>query len=390
MRKINRIMLPGIALLGFLAFALANPAFALHDGGVGHCDACHTMHNSADNPVGPGVTPNSLLLKGSDPSSTCLNCHNGSGGYHIKSLLGTNTNQGGDFFWMVKDYTVTIRGNVVTYGKDDHGHNVVASDFTMLADQDPDNQAAPGGSYLAINLSCTSCHDPHGKVAGGTANGGFPISVSGSYGAADPTDGSIHGNYRLLGDSDYVAPGGHAFTADAPIARSKNVSGGSYGAIGDYGMGMSEWCGNCHPDYLIGEKHPSGNGKTLGNDIANNYNQYVKTGDMGGNQLTSFDGLVPFERGVADGSLLSDAPVVGPTSNSNVMCLTCHRAHASANANAGKWDFEVELIAESHALASPDVDATAAVYYKDGVVIDPATEYGEWQRSLCNKCHVQD
>jgi hypothetical protein len=111
---------------------------------------------------------------------------------------------------------------------------------------------------------------------------------------------------------------------------------------------------------------------------------------MGGNQLTSFDGLVPFERGVADGSLLSDAPVVGPTSNSNVMCLTCHRAHASANANAGKWDFEVELIAESHALASPDVDATAAVYYKDGVVIDPATEYGEWQRSLCNKCHVQD
>ena len=29
-------------------------------------------------------------------------------------------------------------------------------------------------------------------------------------------------------------------------------------------------------------------------------------------------------------------------------------------------------------------------YYKDGVAIDITTEYGEWQRQLCNKCHVKD
>jgi hypothetical protein len=72
------------------------------------------------------------------------------------------------------------------------------------------------------------------------------------------------------------------------------------------------------------------------------------------------------------------------------MCLTCHRSHASAFDNMGRWDFEVEFIAESHALESPDVPATAMVYYKNGAKIDVTTAYGAWQRSLCNKCHVQD
>jgi hypothetical protein len=389
--KIDRTTLLGIALVGFLALWLPATASALHNGGVAHCDACHTMHNSADNPA-VGAT-NNTLLKGSDASSTCLNCHgNGGTGYHIMSTDGSAVNQGGDFYWMTLDYDVIVRGNPVTFGKDDHGHNVVATDFLMDADANPDNATAPGGTYPAAELGCHSCHDPHGKVAGGTANGGAPISVSGSYGAADPVDGSVHGNYRLLGDTSYTPPGGTAFTASAPIARATNVSGSSYGAIVDYGSGMSEWCANCHSDYINdSHKHPAGNGEHL-NGYGDNYNQYRATGDFGGANTVAdaFDGLVPFERGVTDGSLLSNAPVAGTDSNSNVMCLTCHRAHASANANAGRWDFEVELIAESHALESADVPLGAAVYYKDAAVVDVVAEYGAYQRSLCNKCHVQD
>lgn len=388
MIKINRTILLGIALVGFLALWLPTTASALHDGGVGHCDACHTMHNSADNPA--SGTTNNLLLKGTDASSTCLNCHgNGGTGYHIMSADGSAVNQGGDFYWMTKDYTVIVRGNPVLFSKNDHGHNVIASDFLM--DVDPDNATAPGGTYPAASLGCESCHDPHGKVNGGTANGGLPISVSGSYGAADPTDGSIHGNYRLLGDTTYAPPGGSTFGAAAPIARATNVSGSSYGAMVDYGSGMSEWCGNCHGLYLNdSHKHPAGNGEQL-NGQASNYNSYVATGDFTGDQTTSYDGLVPFEQGETDGSLLTGGIMsAGPDSTSNVMCLTCHRAHSSANANAGRWDFEVELLAESHALESPDVPVGAAVYYKDALVVDIATEYGPYQRSLCNKCHVQD
>lgn len=387
--KINRIELIGVALVGFLVFALGNAAFAFHNGGVAHCDGCHTMHNSPDNPA--SGSPNNDLLKGSDPSSTCLNCHgNGGTGYHISSTDGSAVNQGGDFYWMTKDYTVVVRGNPVLFSKDDHGHNVIASDFAMAADTNPNNATAPGGTYLAANLGCDSCHDPHGRVAGGTANGGAPVSGSGSYGDPAPTDGSVLGNYRLLGGTTYVAPGNVVFTADAPVARATNVSGSSYGAIVDYGSGMSEWCANCHTDYINdSQKHPAGNGEHL-NGFGDNYNSYVATGDFTGVYDTAFDGLVPFERGVTDSTLLSDAPVLGTDAQSNVMCLTCHRAHASAHANAGRWDFEVELLVESHALESPDVPVGAAVYYKDAAVVDIATEYGPYQRSLCNKCHVQD
>ena len=387
MRKVNRTMLFGIAVVGFLAFALGNPALALHDGGVAHCDACHTMHNSADNPA--TGTANSDLLIGSDPTSTCLNCHNGSGSYHINSIDGSGVNGGGDFYWITKDYAVAggwPGAPTVTYLGDNAGHNVISADYGMLRDANPDNATAPGGTYSSANLGCDSCHDPHGSSAG-TANGLAAISASGSYGDADPTDGSRLGNYRLLGDSNFVARGGLAFTADAPIAAAS----GSDGASVDYGSGMSEWCGNCHGDYLNdSHKHPAGDGEHL-NGQGTNYNAYVATGDFTGVVATAFDGLVPFERGVTTGGWdLDSASTVGTDAQSNVMCLTCHRAHSSANQNAGRWDFEVELLVDSHALQSPDVTPGSAVYYKDGVVIDVATEYGDYQRSLCNKCHVRD
>lgn len=382
MRELYRLTLVGSVAAALLILGPAGAAFAFHGGGVAHCDGCHSMHNSADNPV-EGAT-NNTLLKGSDASSTCLNCHDGGSGHEVKSTDGTKTNQGGDFYWMTKDYTVVTWSGPTLFSKNDHGHNIVAVDYAMLAD--PNNLTAPGGTYPAASLGCNSCHDPHGKVNGGTANGSAAISVSGSYGAADPGDGSIHGNFRLLGDTTYEPPGAGAFSNPAPIATSSS----SAGASTDYGQGMSEWCANCHGDFINdSHKHPAGNGEHL-NGYGDNYNSYITTGDFNGLPATSYDGLVPFERGESDGSLLTAGSTVGPDSSSNVMCLTCHRAHASANANAGRWDFEVELLAESHALESADVGATAAVYYKDGAVVDIATDYDPYQRSLCNKCHAQD
>jgi hypothetical protein len=393
MMKINRMRLPGVALVGLLTLGPAGTALALHDGGVAHCDACHSMHRSADGqadddgvPI-PYGTPNNLLLKGSDPSSTCLNCHNGDGGYHINSTDGSNLNGGGDFYWMLKDYTALVDGVPQLFSRDDHGHNIVAADYGFVADPDPDNAQAPGGTYDSANLACNSCHDPHGTAGGGTAADLAAISASGSYGDPEPLDGSRLGNYRLLGDSTYIAPGGVGFSADAPIAAAS----GSDGASVDYGSGMSEWCANCHETFINDSyKHPSGDGEHLGS-FGTNYNSYVASGDFTGDVLTAFDSLVPFERGVTTGGWdLDPLSTAGTDANSNVMCLSCHRAHASANANAGRWDFEVTFLKDSHALTSADVTPGSAVYYKDGVVVDPVTEYGEWQRSLCNKCHVQD
>ena len=108
----------------------------------------------------------------------------------------------------------------------------------------------------------------------------------------------------------------------------------------------------------------------------------MATGDLTGNVLTSFDRLVPFERGITDAFdlALDSSSTVGPDGNSNIMCLTCHRAHATAFPNALRWEAE-ELLADSDF-----VTANPNAYYGD----DITTRYGEFQRSLCNKCHLQD
>jgi len=368
-------VLAGLVMLGW-----AGGALAFHGGGVAHCDGCHSMHNSPENPV--SGTPNSTLLKGSDPSSTCLNCHAGSGSYHILSTDASNWSPGGDFFWLTQSYTNSNWSGAVTSDPDNMGHNVIATDYGLT--QDGTNSVAPGGTYSSGNLGCNSCHNPHGQVNGGTANGSLPISVSGSYGAT-PAAGTIAGNYRLLGDSQY-----ESFTANAPIAVTASF-GETDTSHPAYGQGMAEWCANCHGTYINdSHKHPSGNGEYL-NGQASNYNSYVKTGDFTGVQATSFTALVQFERQETDKATLLAAvtSTVGPDNTDNVMCLTCHRAHASAFNNITRWDMEHELLAEGWPTAA-NLVSMGAVANADYYGRDIATDFGDYQRSLCNKCHVQD
>lgn len=373
----------------------AGSAWAFHAGGVAHCDGCHSMHNSPENPV--TGTPNGMLLKGSDASSTCLNCHAGNGGYHIASTDGSNVNEGGDFFWLTQTYEINMHGSTHYFAGDNAGHNIVAADFGLTADAT--NAQAPGGTYSANLLGCTSCHDAHGQVQDGTKGGSAPVSVSGSYGAT-PVTGTIAGNYRLLGDDMYEAGNhtsdGFAFSNTAPIAISHNSYSTSYGDKSRYGQGMSEWCANCHGGYLNqATKHPAGAGNGILNGYGTNYNSYVATGNFTGSSATAYLDLVPFELGtsVTDNTGMNVSSTAGPAAGAQVMCLTCHRAHASAFNNSARWDFETEFLAESwvdDATVAPAVPATAKAYYADGVAVDIHTDFGEFQRSLCNKCHVQD
>ncbi|MDH5566239.1 MAG: hypothetical protein OEY15_06170, partial [Myxococcales bacterium] len=101
--------------------------------------------------------------------------------------------------------------------------------------------------------------------------------------------------------------------------------------------------------------------------------------------------FVQFERQETDKALLlaGVTSTAGPDSTDNVMCLTCHRAHASAFNNITRWDMERELLAESFPNADNLIAMGAvenAAYYGR----DIATEFGHYQRSFCNKCHVKD
>lgn len=364
-----------------------------HSGAAGSCNGCHSMHSAN--------SASQRLLLSSDPSSICLNCHAGLGGLNSPSVFspdGSALTPGGDFYWLTRSFS-WLDG---TSTGDSHGHNVVAADFNLFSDAVLTQ--APGGTYPSINLACTSCHDPHGQVSGGTGLNSLPVFGSGSY-ADTPDTGTISGNYRLLGDSHYQPTGGSTFPNDAPLARQSSISKfqESDRSHVDYGSGMSEWCGNCHQEMLNGSgmdgggmggggmgggmsHHRAGNTAWLPPRIVNNYNTYLRTGDYSGIAATAYLQFVPFERGTTDVLSLDPNSSQGPDTNSNVMCLSCHRAHASAFSNIGRWDFTASLLVDSHP-ATGDVGATASDVYYRYYGRDFATEFGDGQGQFCEKCH---
>ena len=96
---------------------------------------------------------------------------------------------------------------------------------------------------------------------------------------------------------------------------------------------------------------------------------------------------MPFEWGTSDPTNLDPNSTQGPNATANVMCLTCHRAHASAFRAAGRWDFDAALLADSHPAAE---DAGAGAndplysYYGRDIV----AEFGSGQKPFCEKCHA--
>ena len=262
----------------FVLFA-GGKGWAFHEGGVGACEACHTMHNSITAGTSPGFKPNQsstnngvtgwtgsgsgryaavnpagsvgnamtkYLLRGADPSSTCLNCHeetgNVAGGFYISTAdsyvrqVGNaplELTPGGDFGWLKKTYTW---GSNPVYNDPGylHGHNIVAADFLYTAT----TGYAPGGGanpYPSSSLTCISCHDPHGtyrrKPDGSITNSpsGGPIIASGSYNTSPaPKTGQSVGVYRLLGGAGYLPPylsatPAYAFSYGPPAAISPSI-----------------------------------------------------------------------------------------------------------------------------------------------------------------------
>ncbi len=447
-----------LAAAAMLTLAASGSAFAFHDGGVAYCEGCHTMHNSSGNqPMNKKVaalTGVNYLLQGTDQSSTCLNCHGSTaakaGGYHVLTTdavaggtVPSNYTPGGDFAWVKQTYSwVASYGAAGTSKGERHGHNINAADYSISADTTL--TSAPGGTYPAANLACSSCHDPHGKyrivdaagtvqraVVGGAAAGtvgavdvnqSLPINGSGSYGAM-PTATEAVGVYRLLAGPGYLpdslaGSGVTAFTANPPVAVAPSTYNRSEAATDTrvaYGTGMSEWCSNCHTSihnstaaYDAGTSfiHPASSDSKLGATILGNYNAYVNSGNFTNSATTAYTSMVPFEEGSTDRAALAlhavndGSQTAGADTNSNVMCLSCHRAHASGWDSMTRWNNKSEFLTVggaypgaglsgeagygelNHGMTQAEITAT---FYQR-----PATVYATYQRSLCNKCHAKD
>jgi hypothetical protein len=400
-----------IMAAALLTIGLGGMAYAFHAGSVADCAGCHSMHS----PLGVH------LLVASDASSTCLTCHENAslGSYHISTpqanlTVGTAPIQrspGGDFAWLKKTYAYTAHGTASNEDGSTHGHNIIAADNGYVVD--PVNTQAPGGTFMASNLGCDSCHDPHGKGRilsdGSFASTGAPIIASGSTASANPPSGSAYGIYRILAWPGYAGAPGASFTtwpvAVSPstynMTEAANMVRVAYGG-GASTNGWGKWCGTCHAAIanMTGLKgHPSHKVDTaLGSTYATNYNNYVMTGNMTGTFPTSAPGpyssLVPYQEATsALGTLASHAKsnnsvLGGPGTSDEVTCHSCHRAHASGWSHALRWNNDTTFIV-NNSLYPAEMGRTAIE--TQGAYYDrPPTVFAAYQRSLCNKCHAKD
>ncbi len=422
-----------IASLVLVTFAIAlgfgSVAFAFHSGGVAECIGCHNMH---------GAVSDSRLLVGTDPSSACLTCHEQAGltspsSYHVSTAaadMGSGVapaqrTPGGDFGWLKKTYTWTVPWGTFGEAGQTHGHNIIAFDFDYV--EDSENSVAPGGgTFDAGDLSCTSCHDPHGqyrRIGGDTVytidTEGAPIIGSGSYQTSlTPTATEAVGTYRLLAGDGYGE-----FNVDPPVAMAPTRVFGAPGTADpgynqseatnqvrvSYGTGMSDWCASCHPDMTTGVSnghHPQDAPLSTLSGTLTNYVEYRGSGDLSGDNTDAYLSLVPFSldtddytvhRPLASGKTPDHVGPQGAAASATVDCMSCHRAHASGFEYALRWNPESEFLVEAGQWpgilngASPqfargrtEAEMQAAYYDRD------ASVFATYQRSLCNKCHAQD
>lgn len=326
------------------ALALGGEAAAFHEKGVANCSGCHLTHDDG-RLVGPSADKGLLIAESA--TDVCLVCH----GRRSGQVLGTDAlvpppeTGPGNFIFLTEDNLNDASGGALApIPGDAAGHNVVGPGHGLRADSR--HAVAPGGTFPSSRLGCTSCHDPHGN-----------------------------GNFRMLHGVGPVAGGVATFVRPAPDAEGPAVGTGPEGSRrhSAYRSGVSDWCGNCHGPY-----HQAGSGsafkhpvdQALGPDVVRRYNEYQ--GDAhptAGVESQAYLVAVPFEDRASTTSSTS-----GPGPSSRIMCLSCHRAHATSSPAAGRWDFKVARLAD---------DGRASGSYP---IPNP---YGSAnQGPLCSKCHA--
>lgn len=308
----------------------------------GPCSNCHTMHNYQNGEVIDIQGPRNYLLK-----SSCAGCHtnpNGSetiiaiGGTVIPivntSLEPTRSLAGGNFYW-------------VRVGGDRKGHNClsvpgVGEDQTLLqAPGKPSSASGPSCSGCHDRISgCKSCHDPKhhaddSSTVVGESGGWYRFLNS-------PEHGSSSTGVIGIEDSDWE------YTVSSTDHNEYNGCNNVYGYDDN---SISNYCAGCHQGF-----HGLSNTDTDGSIIYDNVSpwfrhpthlaipndpgkEYYYYNNPGGSGPGPYNPLVPVAR---DPNQLST--MTGPSStvtpgSDQVMCLSCHRAHASPYDHLLRWDY---------------------------------------------------
>jgi hypothetical protein len=295
------------------------------------CSDCHVMHASMQHNYdgttdGVGnisgfpwaTTPSQKLLKAADPLDLCLSCHDGMAG--IPDVLEADVNglteRGGGFFNQPE--VLNPRGH--NLGRD------LAQGFVreMCA------RCHWEGDMATASVTCIDCHSPHGN--GNSRN----LQWAQSPGSEGPM--GLFLSPGATGMARYERENIRYGTAnDATLREPSNICIDCHHSI----MGASDIDGDGDG---IHELHPVYESET---GSLNNINQGLVRGTTNPDHWVEgsgvgFDGTqrVPF---VVSGALdFASADVIDPETN-GVLCLSCHKAHGSANPFGLVWEINGQI-----------------------------------------------
>ncbi len=312
-------------VLGVIALAIVLPmdsVYAVHKAAGGlDCSGCHTMHNSQQN-ASMGGSPTARLLKATTTEGLCLSCHDTAGSQYttysatVPAVKGTpaGTPAAGNFTDLdgVNDAAATANS-----GK---GHNLGAGALASIT--------PAGGVAITTGFTCNNCHDPHGvstdsATVSAFRNLKFTPTGSGGGGPAVINAGPAEGTLAS------------AVYPETSYYYGK-VTGGA--AISN----LSQWCGTCH-DAFYGDANTN---------VASPYVRHSTSNPTTYHRLSSVDSanylaVAEASRFPAEDTSTSLSANSGNVTNKaagneapdGVFCLSCHKAHATANADGVRWAY---------------------------------------------------
>jgi predicted CXXCH cytochrome family protein len=318
---------------------------------TGNCSDCHTMHNSQNGAsmqiLAPGETdtgPKGFLLR-----STCLGCHvqgtsrNLEGAHNnIPQVLHSNvTDLAGGNFAYITGLKTRVSGDSNTVG-----HNVIDLGFNETVLTSP-----PGDEYSTnitnMNFTCAGVRGCHGDRT-------IEDKLTAMKGAHHTDDhilkfGSINessqGNstgqsYRFLkgvkGGEDPLWEAAPSSTAHNEYKGSSSMGAGSGTSPAD--NTISGLCAECH-----GYFHGSSSGEAGSQEPWLRHPTDVLLPSSGEyTSYTTYNLTAPVAR-----PTIPNNPISGVSSADAVMCLSCHRAHASPYYKLLRWDYKSNSLSDS-------------------------------------------
>lgn len=335
--------LSGLAVVILFLFLVEPQTHAgdFHSASSLACSDCHVIHYSETHLLSGATGPDPLLAPGgpfqsllkASQAQLCLACHDGR--TDVPDVRGAHA--GG---------YVRAAGQLSVLGD---GAAVEGTGHTMGSTATP-----PGGSWTNPGLACQHCHATHGNAY---------------YRNLMPNPGTGAGKYvTYLTGTTYTGTAAIQQRTSTPMASHYAVSNILYrqSKVGTTDFGLSEWCAGCHGDF-----HGAGGAANMGGS---------PSGDTGPTpwlrhptrDITMAQGVTNKHVNASHwfAALSSRVSVVSPsgtvpgtagTSDNQVFCGSCHKAHGSTVRKGLIFDD----------------DATAAA--EDGTLL----------RHTCQQCHYE-